>query len=65
MFHLLIGKFEIQSYVDFKIVEIDNVAYDEFFNLSVDESIREKLFKNYNILILYLLNKMSQFIAVK
>jgi hypothetical protein len=51
--------------VDFKTVEIDNVAYDEFFNLSVDESIREKLFKNYNILILYLLNKMSQFIAVK
>jgi len=51
--------------VDFKTVEIDNVAYDKFFNLSVDESIGEKLFKNYNILILYLLHKMSQFIAVK
>jgi hypothetical protein len=51
--------------VDFKTVEIDNVAHDEFLNLSVDEIIREKLVKNYNILILYLLNKMSKFIAVK
>jgi len=51
--------------VNFKIVEIDNVAYAEFLNLSVDEIIREKLVKNYNILILYLLNKMYKFIAVK
>jgi hypothetical protein len=51
--------------VNFEIVKIDDVAYNEFFNLSVYESIEEKLFKNNNILILYLLNKRSQFIAVK
>jgi len=57
-------KFEIYSNVNFKIVRIDKVAYEEFFKLSVYESIREKLFKN-NMLILYLLNKRSQFIVVK
>ena len=57
-------KFEIYSDVNFKIVRIDKVVYEEFFNLPVYESIREKLFKN-NMLILYLLNKRSQFIVVK
>jgi hypothetical protein len=57
-------KFEIYSNVNFKIVRIDKVAYEEFFKLLVYESIREKLFKN-NMLILYLLNKRSQFIVVK
>ena len=57
-------KFEIYSNVNFKIVRIDKVAYEEFFNLPVYESIKEKLFKN-NMLILYLLNKRSQFIVVK
>jgi hypothetical protein len=57
-------KFEIYSNVNFKIVRIDKVAYEEFFNLPVYESMKEKLFKN-NMLILYLLNKRSQFIVVK
>jgi len=51
--------------VNFEIEKIDDVASNEFFNLSIYESIEEKLFKNNNILILYLLNKRSQFIAVK
>jgi hypothetical protein len=51
--------------VNFEIEKIDDVVSNEFFNLSIYESIEEKLFKNNNILILYLLNKRSQFIAVK
>ena len=62
--HLVIKRFEILSYMNFKIVRIDDVCYEELFNLLIFESIREKLFKN-NMLILYLLNKRSQFITVK
>ena len=46
--------------MNFEIVKIDDIAYNEYFNLSIYEIIEEKLFK-YNILILYLLNKTSQF----
>jgi hypothetical protein len=42
---LIIGKIKIQLDVNYEIVKIDDVAYNEFFNLSVYESIREKLFK--------------------
>jgi hypothetical protein len=49
----------------FKIVKIDNVVYKKLFNLLVYESIRENLFKNNKVLILYLLNKRSKFIVVK
>ena len=51
--------------MNFEIVKIDNVAYDESFNPLVYESIREKSCNNNNMLILYLLNKRSQFIAVQ
>ena len=50
--------------MNFEIVKINDVIYEEFFNLSVYKSIIKKLFTN-NMLILYLLNKMSQFIYVK
>jgi hypothetical protein len=50
--------------VNFKIVKIDNIAFEKLFNLLIFKSIREKLFKN-NMLIFYLPNKISQFIAVK
>jgi hypothetical protein len=40
--------------VNFEIVKIDDVTYDEFFYLPVYESIEEKLFKN-NMIILYLI----------
>jgi hypothetical protein len=39
--------------VNFEIVKIDDVFYDELFNLSVYESIREKLLEN-NMLIIVL-----------
>jgi hypothetical protein len=50
--------------VNFKIVKIDNIAFEKLFNLLIFKSIREKLFKN-NMLIFYLPNKISQFNAVK
>jgi hypothetical protein len=40
------------------MVKIDDVAYEKFLNLLVCKIIREKLFKNNN-LILYLLNNRS------
>ena len=39
--------------MNFEIVKIDDVFYDELFNLSVYESIREKLLEN-NMLIIVL-----------
>jgi hypothetical protein len=52
--HLVIRKFKIQLYLNFKIVKIDDTAYKELINLSVYESIREKLFEN-NMLIIVLI----------
>jgi hypothetical protein len=52
--HLVIRKFKIQLYLNFKIVKIDDTAYKEIINLSVYESIREKLFEN-NMLIIVLI----------
>jgi hypothetical protein len=49
--HLVIRKFKIQLYVNFKIVKIDDVVYEELFNLSVYESIREKSFENNKLII--------------
>jgi hypothetical protein len=40
--------------VNFEIVKIDDAFYDELFNLSVYESIREKLLENNNMLIIVL-----------
>jgi len=40
--------------LNFKIVKIDDTAYKELINLSVYESIREKLFEN-NMLIIVLI----------
>ena len=37
--------------MNYEIVKIDDVAHDEFFILSIYESIREKIFKNKNRLI--------------
>ena len=34
------------------MVKIDDVAYKKFFNISFYESIREKLFKNNDMLII-------------
>jgi hypothetical protein len=52
--HLVIRKFKIQLYLNFKIVKNDDTAYKELINLSVYESIREKLFEN-NMLIIVLI----------
>jgi hypothetical protein len=49
--HLVIRKFKIQLYVNIKIVKIDDVVYEELFNLSVYESIREKSFENNKLII--------------
>jgi hypothetical protein len=38
--------------VSFRRVKIDDVAYEEFNNLSVYESIRDKLFKSKDMLII-------------
>ena len=38
--------------MSFEIVKIDDVAYKELFNISFYESIREKLFKNNDMLII-------------
>ena len=38
--YLVIVRFEIQSYVNFKIVKFYDVAYKEFFNLSIYKSIK-------------------------
>jgi hypothetical protein len=53
--HLLIEIFYIQSYVNFKVVKIDDVAYKKLFHLLVYKNIREFFFKK-KMLILYLLN---------
>jgi hypothetical protein len=34
IFHLIIRKFQIQINVNFDIVKIDDIAYNELFNLS-------------------------------
>ena len=62
--HLVFGKFKIKSDVNFKIVKVNNVVYEKLFNLLIYVSVREKLFKN-SMLILYIPNKMPQFIIVK
>ena len=49
--HLVIRKFKIQLYVNIKIVKIDDVVYEELFNLSVYESRREKSFENNKLII--------------
>jgi hypothetical protein len=43
--YFVIEKIEIQSNVNFEIVKIDDVIYEELFNLSVYESIRENCLK--------------------
>ena len=53
--HLLIEIFYIQSYVNFKVVKIDDVAYKKLFHLLVYKNIREFFLKK-KMLILYLLN---------
>jgi hypothetical protein len=52
--HLVIRKFKIQLYLNFKIVKIDDTAYKEIINLSVYESIREKLFENNMLIIVFI-----------
>jgi hypothetical protein len=37
--HLVIKRLEIQSVVNFRIVKIDDVAYEKLFNLSVYDNI--------------------------
>jgi len=49
--HLVIRKFKIKLYVNIKIVKIDDVVYEELFNLSVYESRREKSFENNKLII--------------
>jgi hypothetical protein len=46
---LVIERFEIQSVVNFKTIKINNVAYEEFNNLSIYDSIKDKLFESNNI----------------
>ena len=47
--HLVIKRLEIQSVVNFRIVKIDDVAYEKFNNLSIYDSIIDKLFKSNNM----------------
>jgi hypothetical protein len=47
--HFIVKRFEIQSAVSFWTVKINNVAYEEFINLSIYDSIRDKLFESNNI----------------
>jgi hypothetical protein len=42
--YLIIENFEIQSNMDFEIVKINNVTFDEVFNLLVYKSMRKKKF---------------------
>jgi hypothetical protein len=44
--HLVIERFEIQSAVSFKTINIDDVAYEKFNNVSFYDIIRDKLFEN-------------------
>jgi hypothetical protein len=44
--HLVIERFGIQLAMSFWIVKINDVAYMEFINLSVYNSIKDKLLKN-------------------
>jgi hypothetical protein len=46
---LVIERFEIQSIVNFETIKINNVAYEEFNNLSIYDSIKDKLFESNNI----------------
>jgi len=46
---LVIERFEIQSVVNFETIKINNVAYEEFNNLSIYDSIKDKLFESNNI----------------
>ena len=62
--HLVIERFEIQSAINLGIVSIDNVAYEQLNNVSVYDIIRDKMVENNDILSI-ILNKMSQFIAIK
>jgi hypothetical protein len=50
--HFVIKRSEIQLAVIFWIVKINNVAYEELFNLSVDDNIREMFFEKLLIIIL-------------
>jgi hypothetical protein len=62
--HLVIENFEIRSDMNFEIVQINDIDYEKLLNLLVHESIIKNYFK-IKKLILYLLNKRFQFIAVK
>jgi hypothetical protein len=46
---LVIERFEIQSVVSFGTIKINDVAYEEFNNLSIYDSIKDKLFESNNI----------------
>jgi len=45
-------KIKIQLVVNFRIVKIDDVIYEKLFNLLIYDSMKEKLFKNNNMLII-------------
>ena len=47
-------KIKIQLVVNFRIEKIDDVACEKLFNLSVYNSIRDKLFENNDMLIIIL-----------
>ena len=48
--HLIIERFEIQLTVNFRTIKIDNVAYKEFNNLLVYDSIRDNFFESNDML---------------
>jgi len=43
--YLVIEKFEIQSNMDFEIVKINNVTFDEVFTLLAYKSMRKNILK--------------------
>ena len=48
--HPVIKRFEIQLAVSFRTVNINNIACEEFNNVSVYDIIRDKLFENNDML---------------
>jgi hypothetical protein len=48
--HLVIERFGIQLAVGFRTVKINDIAYEEFKNLSVYDSVKDKLFESNNML---------------
>lgn len=50
MVYLVLKRFGIQSILSLEIVNIDDIAYKKFSNVSINDMIRDKLFENNDML---------------